>query len=125
MIETKPRINCGNRGQLFRATWLSSARCSETFRRTTEQVECSAKCTWQRPRTGLNQIFFRSCVNLQHFRSRSLAVISLQIWRLHTITNLYKFVGNIMSNNSSTEDRTDLRLGQSPYLFMVYNVSIS
>ena len=32
MIETKPRINCGNRGQLFRATWLSSARCSETFR---------------------------------------------------------------------------------------------
>ena len=46
-----------------------------------------------------------------------------QIWRLHT--NLYKFVGNIMSNNSSTEDSTDLRLGQSPYLFMVYNVSIS
>ena len=30
-----------------------------------------------------------------------------------------------MSNNSSTEDRIDLRLGQSPYLFMVYNVSIS
>ena len=30
MIETKPRINRGNRGQLFRATWLSSARCSET-----------------------------------------------------------------------------------------------
>ena len=29
MIETKPRINRGNRGQLFRATWLSSARCSE------------------------------------------------------------------------------------------------
>ena len=28
MIETKPTINCGNRGQLFRATWLSSARCS-------------------------------------------------------------------------------------------------
>ena len=34
MIETKPRINRGNRGHLFRATWLSSARCSETFRRT-------------------------------------------------------------------------------------------
>ena len=33
MVETKPRINRGNRGQLFRATWLSSARCSETFRR--------------------------------------------------------------------------------------------
>ena len=31
MIETKPRINRGNRGQLFRATWLSSARCSETL----------------------------------------------------------------------------------------------
>ena len=29
-----------------------------------------------------------------------------------------------MSNTSSTVDRTDLRLGQSPYLFMVYNVSI-
>ena len=54
MIETKPRINRGNRGQLFRATWLSSARCGETFRRTTERVECSAKCTWQWPRTGLN-----------------------------------------------------------------------
>ena len=54
MIETKPRIHRGNRGQLFRATWLSSARCSETFRRTTERVECSAKCTWQRLRTGLN-----------------------------------------------------------------------
>ena len=55
MIETKPRINRGNRVQLFRATRLSSARsCSETFRRTTERVECSAKCTWQRLRTGLN-----------------------------------------------------------------------
>ena len=54
MTETKPRINRGNRGQLFRASWLSSARCNETFRRTTERVECSAKCTWQRPRTGLN-----------------------------------------------------------------------
>ena len=32
MIETKPKINRGNRGQLFRATWLSSARCSETFK---------------------------------------------------------------------------------------------
>ena len=29
-------------------------------------------------------------------------------WRLHT--KLYKFVWNIMSNNSSTETRTDLRL---------------
>ena len=46
-----------------------------------------------------------------------------QKWCLHT--NLYKFVGNIMSNNSSTVDCTDLRLGQSPYLFMVYYVSIS
>ena len=46
-----------------------------------------------------------------------------QNWRLHT--KLYKFVWNIMSNNSSTEYRTDLRLGQSPYLFIIYNVSIS
>ena len=47
-----------------------------------------------------------------------------QIWCLHT--KLYKFVWNIMmSNNSSTEYRTDLRLGQSPYLFIVYSVSIS
>ena len=30
-----------------------------------------------------------------------------------------------MSNNASTEYRTDLRLGQSPYLFIVHNVSIS
>ena len=44
-------------------------------------------------------------------------------WRLHT--KLYTFVWNIMPNNSSTENRTDLRLGQSPYLFIVYNVSIS
>ena len=29
MIETKPRINRGNRGQLFRATWLSSARVAK------------------------------------------------------------------------------------------------
>ena len=45
-------------------------------------------------------------------------------WRLHI--KLYKFVWNIMWNNSSsTENRTDLRLGESPYLFIVYNVSIS
>ena len=41
-------------------------------------------------------------------------------WRLHT--KLYKFVWNVMSNNSSTDYRTDLRLGQSPYLFIVYSV---
>ena len=41
-------------------------------------------------------------------------------WRLHT--NLYKFVSNIMSNNSSMKCRTDLRLGQSTYLFIVYSV---
>ena len=44
-------------------------------------------------------------------------------WRLHT--NLYKFVWNIMSNNSSMEYRTDLRLGQSTYLYIVYSVWIS
>ena len=38
-------------------------------------------------------------------------------WRLDT--KLYKFVWNIMSNNSSTENSTDLRLRQSPYLFIV------
>ena len=37
-------------------------------------------------------------------------------------TNLYKFVWNIMSNNSSMEYRTDLRLGQSTYLYIVYSV---
>ena len=37
-------------------------------------------------------------------------------------TKLYKFVWNIMSNNSRTEYRTDLRLGQSSYLFIVYSV---
>ena len=37
-------------------------------------------------------------------------------------TNLYKFVRNIMSNNSSMEYRTDLRLGQSTYLYIVYSV---
>ena len=36
-----------------------------------------------------------------------------QTWRLHT--KLYKFMWNILSNNSSTECRTDLTLGQMPY----------
>ena len=45
------------------------------------------------------------------------------IWHLHT--KLCKFVWNIMSNNSSKEYRTDLRFGQSPYFFILYNVSIS
>ena len=39
MIETKPRINRGNRGQLFRATWLSSARCSERERERDEKSQ--------------------------------------------------------------------------------------
>ena len=30
MIETKPRINCGNRGQLFRATWLYQSEAGST-----------------------------------------------------------------------------------------------
>ena len=53
MIETKPRIDRtpgGNRAQLFRAGWLSSARCS----------------------TAKSRSFYRSCVYLQHFRLRSL-----------------------------------------------------
>ena len=60
------------------------------------------------------------------FLFRAAMFVSLtrtQIWRLHT--NLYKFVWNIMSNNSSTDYRIDLRLGQSPYLFIIYNVPIS
>ena len=44
-------------------------------------------------------------------------------WRLHT--KLYKFVWNILSKNSSTEYRTDLTIGQIPYLFIIYNMSIS
>ena len=65
-------------------------------------------------------------VNSRCFFPISVRHVSLgraPAWRLHT--KLYKFVWNIMSNNSSTENRTDLRLGQSPYLFIVYNVSIS
>ena len=46
-----------------------------------------------------------------------------QTWRLHT--KLYKFMWNILSNNSSTEYRTDLTLGELPYLFIIYNMSIS
>ena len=46
-----------------------------------------------------------------------------QAWRLHT--KLYKFMWNILSNNSSTECRTDLTLGQMPYLFILYTMSIS
>ena len=42
-------------------------------------------------------------------------------WRLHT--KLYKFMWNILSNNSSTECRTDLKLGQMPYLFILYTMS--
>ena len=46
-----------------------------------------------------------------------------QTWRLHT--KLYKFMWNILSNNSSTECRTDLTLGQMPYLFILYTMSNS
>ena len=46
-----------------------------------------------------------------------------QTWRLHT--KLYKFMWNILSNNSSTECRTDLTLGQMPYLVILYTMSIS
>ena len=44
-------------------------------------------------------------------------------WRLHT--KLYKFVWNILSNNSSTEYRTDLTLGQVSYLLIIYSMPIS
>ena len=45
------------------------------------------------------------------------------VWRLYT--KLSKFVWNILSDNSSTEYRTDVTLGQIPYLFIIYNMSIS
>ena len=41
-----------------------------------------------------------------------------------SMTKLYKFVWNIISNNSSTENRADLRLGQSPYLFIIYFLTL-
>ena len=44
-------------------------------------------------------------------------------WHLHT--KLYKFVWNILSNNLSTDYRTDLTLGQIRYLFIINNMSIS
>ena len=40
-----------------------------------------------------------------------------QTWCLHT--KLYKFMWNILSNNLCTECRTDLTLGQMPYLFVL------
>ena len=46
-----------------------------------------------------------------------------QTWRLHT--KLYKFMWNILSNNSITECRTDLTLGQMPHLLILYTMSIS
>ena len=46
-----------------------------------------------------------------------------QTWCLHT--KLYKIMWNILSNNSSTECRTDLTLGQMPYLYILYTMSIS
>ena len=44
MIETKPRINRGNRGQLFRA--VSSARCSETFTFTFTAFSFAVPCSY-------------------------------------------------------------------------------
>ena len=44
-------------------------------------------------------------------------------WRLYT--KLYKFMWNILSNNCTTEYRIDLTLEQIPYLFIIYNMSIS
>ena len=52
-----------------------------------------------------------------------LAAMFVPLWHLHT--KLSKFVWNILSDNSSTEYRTDLTLGQIPYLFVIYNMSIS
>ena len=43
-----------------------------------------------------------------------------QIWRTHTES--YKFLLDILANNSSAENRTDLRLGQVAYLSIFYNI---
>ena len=58
MIKTKSRINCGNCGQLFRATWLSSARCSETFGRTTERMfrQMHVAATSDRPTIKITRV---------------------------------------------------------------------
>ena len=44
-------------------------------------------------------------------------------WRFHT--ELYKFQWNVSANNSATEYRTDLRLGEAVYLLIFYNVTNS
>ena len=44
-------------------------------------------------------------------------------WRLHT--GLCKFVQNISTNIWSLEERTDLKFGEMPYLFISYNIIIS
>ena len=45
-----------------------------------------------------------------------------QIWRFHS--ELYKFVWNILTDNSSTEYRTDLGLGKVDKLLIAYNIQI-
>jgi len=44
-------------------------------------------------------------------------------WRLHT--RLYNFARNISANSSTLEQRTPLKLGELPSLFIVYNITIS
>ena len=46
-----------------------------------------------------------------------------QIWRPHT--EPYKSLLDILANNSSAKNRTNLRLGDIAYLSIFYNISIS
>ena len=73
----------------------------------------------------LNNVSIRRniCLNFRMFtREEQTSLLAKVNSRCFVHTKLYKFVWNIMSNNSSTEYRTDLRLGQSPFLCIVYSV---
>ena len=66
--------------------------------------------------------FYRQRV-LQMFLLISGGHIGAPIWRLHT--KLYKGVWNVSENNSETVGHKDLRLGQTVYKLVFYNISFS
>ena len=77
MIETKPRIKQCNRGQLFRAGWLSSHRVVVlSFLRS----QISLAIIWARHIFGWLNL--TDCVYLQHFRLRFLVFYSLLYWAM-------------------------------------------
>ena len=49
-----------------------------------------------------------------------LPFLGTKIWRFHT--ELYKFVGNFVTDNLSTECLTDLRPGEVDYLLIFYDI---